>query len=96
MRPTVLTRYINEHIRSYKEGNSDTQSILRNNAYSLKFVLLITQEIANVNNYVTLLTKNIICGLKRKVDFSDFYHVDIFAYDRFKLASGVCLKPFSL
>ena len=28
-------------------------------------------------------------GLKRKVDFSDFYHVDIFAYHRFKLASGI-------
>ena len=28
-----------------------------------KIVLLMTQEIANVNNDVTLLTKNIICGL---------------------------------
>ena len=53
-----------------------------------KIVLLITQEIANVNNDVILLAKNIICGLKREVDFSDFYHVDIFAYHRFKLASG--------
>ena len=30
-------------------------------------------------------------ALKRKVDFSDFHHVDIFAYERFKLASG---EPF--
>ena len=48
----------------------------------VKIVLLITQEIANVNNDVTLLAKNIICGLKRKVDFSDFYHKDIFSYNR--------------
>ena len=55
-----------------------------------KIILLITQEITNVNNNATLLAKNNYLWFKAKdrlLDFSDFYHVDIFAYHRFKQAS---------
>ena len=56
-----------------------------------KIILLITQEIANVNNCATLLTKNNYLWFKAKGRFFRLLSrsVDIFAYHLFKLASDL-------